>query len=89
MMDFWLFNCKKVSRLVSESMDRDIGTMHRLGLRFHLMMCRYCARYARQLRLIRKKIRSAVTEKDAPAHTLPEETKKRLQDLIKHHSDQD
>jgi hypothetical protein len=87
-MDFWLFNCKKVSRLVSDSMDRDLGTMHRLGIRFHLMMCRYCARYARQLRLIRNKIRSAVSEKDPPADTLSEETKKRLQKLIKDHIDQ-
>ena len=89
MMDFWLFNCKKVSRLVSESMDRDLGTVHRLGIRFHLMMCRYCARYAHQLRLIRKKIRGAVAEKDTVPHTLPEEKKKRLRDLIKHHINRD
>lgn len=87
-MDLWLFNCKKVSRLVSDSMDRDLGFWRRLGIRFHLMMCRYCFRYDRQLRMIRQRLRGGETE-DVAIQTLSEEQKKRLRELIRKHLDQD
>ena len=57
-MKHWMFNCKAVTQIVSESMDRALPIHHRVLIRMHLLMCKYCARFSRQLLLIRKICRS-------------------------------
>ncbi|MGD9330259.1 MAG: zf-HC2 domain-containing protein [Desulfobacterales bacterium] len=47
-------NCRDVSRLVSDSMDRSLPLSTRIKMRIHLGMCKYCARYAKQLHFLRK-----------------------------------
>lgn len=42
-------SCESVSRLVSESHDRPMSWGERMKIRLHLAMCRYCARFERQL----------------------------------------
>jgi predicted anti-sigma-YlaC factor YlaD len=58
MMKHWMFNCKAVTQIVSESMDRVPPIHHRVLIRMHLLMCKYCARFSRQLLLIREVCRS-------------------------------
>jgi hypothetical protein len=58
MMKHWMFNCKAVTQIVSESMDRDLPIHHRVLVRMHLLMCKYCARFRRQLLTIREVCRS-------------------------------
>ena len=58
MIKHWMFNCKAVSKIVSESMDRALPIHQRVLIRMHLMMCKYCARFKRQLLLIREVCRS-------------------------------
>ncbi len=53
-MRHWMFDCREISRLVSISMDHRLPLRKRAGLRLHLMMCRYCARYRRQLFFLRE-----------------------------------
>ena len=47
-----MLNCKEVSQLASESLDRKLTLKERIGLRFHLMMCKLCTRYVRQLKFM-------------------------------------
>jgi hypothetical protein len=56
-MKYWMFNCREVSRLVSESVDRKIPTHRRLGVKIHLLMCRFCSRYSKQIRLLGEIVR--------------------------------
>jgi hypothetical protein len=42
-MNHWMFRCKDVSQKVSLSMDMSLPLHHRLAIRVHLVMCRYCA----------------------------------------------
>jgi hypothetical protein len=44
--------CREVSRLVASGEIDRAGWLRRLELRLHLMMCRHCRNYARQVRLI-------------------------------------
>jgi hypothetical protein len=60
MIKHWMFNCKAVSQMVSESMDRVLPVHHRVLIWMHLMMCKYCARFKRQLLLIREICQSEV-----------------------------
>lgn len=52
-----MFNCKKVTRLLSESLDRNLSLYQRMGMRIHLMMCKFCSRYKEQLLFLRKTAR--------------------------------
>src|SRR5258707_495626 len=45
--------CKEVTLLQSDSMDRKLSLSERLGLRLHLVLCKWCRRYGKHLRLLR------------------------------------
>ena len=45
----YMLSCKDASRVVSQSLDRPISVRERLALGFHLMICKFCRRFARQL----------------------------------------
>lgn len=47
-----MLNCKEVSRLVSSDELATVGAVKRFRVRFHLLICRECRRYAEQLRII-------------------------------------
>lgn len=72
----WMFHCDKVSKYVSDSMDRDLSFWQKAGVRMHLVMCRHCARVTKQLHLIRRMSRSG--ENNCPQHQLDESVKKRI-----------
>ncbi|MBW2369067.1 MAG: hypothetical protein JRH15_14405, partial [Deltaproteobacteria bacterium] len=63
-MGHWMFECQEVSKLVSEAMDKKLSVTRRLGIRFHLMMCKLCSRYARQIQLIRTAARCMAKVED-------------------------
>ncbi len=48
-----MLSCKEVSLLLSRSCDQDLPWRTRLAIRLHLLYCRGCARFARQLRFLR------------------------------------
>jgi hypothetical protein len=88
-MGHWMFNCNEVSQRVSESMDRVLPFHQQMMIRFHLQMCKYCARFRDQLLLIRKAIRA---EEDSEKDLRPSESsfsepreriKQRLRDQLK------
>ncbi len=51
-----MLNCREVSQLASESLDRKLTLKERIGLRFHLMMCKLCTRYVQQLKFMHQAI---------------------------------
>ena len=53
-MSHWMFNCKEVSMMVSESMDRKFPLHRWILMTAHLFMCRYCNRFKKQLLVLRK-----------------------------------
>lgn len=80
-MKMWMFNCKDVSHLVSQSMDMELSFTKRMGIRFHLLMCKYCARFEQQLTRIRELIPSK--EKDqVPSLKMDDKAKKKLKKLL-------
>ena len=55
---------------MSESLERKLTIRERLGLRLHLLVCAWCARYLKQIKFTRWIIRaqrSRVTEELAPS----------------------
>jgi hypothetical protein len=73
-----MLSCKDVTQLLSESMDRSLPLGKRVGVRFHLLICRFCARYERQLLLIRETVRRLSATEEIPGETLSAEARERI-----------
>lgn len=73
-----MLSCKDVTRLISESMDHSLPLGKRVGMRLHLLICKFCARYERQLLLIRETVKRLVATEDEAGETLSEEAKERI-----------
>lgn len=87
-MRHWMFNCKKVSRLVSESLDRKLPLYQRMGIRIHLLICKFCRRFQQQLMLIREILRAeALYEDTEPYLSLPPEAQKRIKRFLRNNLD--
>ena len=84
-MKHWMFRCNDVSQKVSQSLDVTLPLHHRLAVRMHLMMCRYCARFRRQLIMLRI-IGRQMDDKpstDITTATLSNETKERIKKALR------
>lgn len=84
-MKHWMFSCRDVSRKLSQSMDEALPLSQRMAIRIHLMMCRYCSRFHRQLVLLRKMSRHM--DPDQPSgethDKLSAEAKTRIKDKLR------
>ena len=81
----WMFRCSDVSQKVSQSLDASLPFHHRMAVRMHLLMCRYCARFRRQLIMLRKMSRHVDSDPStqATAATLSNETKERIKKALR------
>jgi predicted anti-sigma-YlaC factor YlaD len=70
-------SCRKVSALASASLDRSLTFQERFILRAHLLFCRACNEYSRQIRTIDAFLRKRLKEPD----TFSEESGDRLSDV--------
>jgi hypothetical protein len=84
-MNLWMFRCQDVTQKVSQSMDASLPLMHRLAVRMHLMMCRYCARFHRQLTMLRQLSHTEGTYRtsDKTPENLSETTKRRIKEKLR------
>ena len=86
-MNYVMPDCKEVAELASFSMDETLPFNKRIGLKMHIMMCKFCHRNYNQLYLIRKligiKLRSDdAGETEADSH-LSEDSRQRISSLLK------
>ncbi len=51
-----MLSCKEATRIVSEGLDRELPFWRRMGLRLHVVMCRGCLRYTRQITALNRLI---------------------------------
>ena len=84
-MSHWMFNCKDVSKKVSESMDRTLPLHERMMITIHLWMCKYCNRFKNQLLILRISVQQVeLPEIDSHlALSLPQETSVRIKQALK------
>jgi hypothetical protein len=52
-----MLTCKGASELLSQGQDRRLGPGERLRLRLHLLICKGCSNFGRQLAILRTAIR--------------------------------
>jgi len=63
-------NRKAAARLQSEALDRRLGLRQRIGLRIHLLLCKWCRRYGKQIGFLR----SAAHREEEHEHILPRQS---------------
>ncbi|HEY7586869.1 MAG TPA: hypothetical protein VH866_10215 [Candidatus Deferrimicrobiaceae bacterium] len=84
-----MLSCKDVTQLISESMDRSLPMGKRIGVRIHLLICRFCARYRRQLLLIRDTVRQIITAEERPGapfgETLAPDARERIKASLRNY----
>ncbi len=81
-MKYWMFQCKEVSKKVSESLDTPLPVGQRVQVWIHLLMCKYCMRLYRQLRMLRRYCKlEEMPETDLDIKLSPQ-AKKRIKDAL-------
>jgi len=66
--------------MVSESLDHKLPLLQRIGIRAHLLMCRFCSRYRKQLLILREAmhLQEKYIEDTKPLMALPTEARERI-----------
>ncbi len=79
--------CEGMSRLASESLDRELTRSERAALRMHTFYCSACRRYLRQLKLISRALRglSGRLETDEPlgGPGLPDDIREKIKHSLR------
>lgn len=71
--------CRQVSRLQSEVLDRPLSLPKRFGLRLHLLFCKWCRRYGKQIRFLSRAAHDHPEQlTEATPHTLSPAARERL-----------
>jgi hypothetical protein len=72
-------DCREASRAQSEALDHRLPPVKRLGLWVHLLICKWCRRYGKQIRFLRD---SAQAHQDellrAGSHNLSNDVRERI-----------
>ena len=72
-------SCKEATRLQSAALDRQLTLRQRLGLRIHLVLCKWCRRYGKQITFLRSATqRCAQDDQHSPPQILSPEARARI-----------
>ena len=82
--------CDESTRLVSQSLDRELSLSERWAVRLHAMICRSCRRYRKQLALIREAWQRYSDPSDSSqcvSDTLSADAKRRVKQALAEQAD--
>ena len=82
-------NCKAATRLQSEALDHRLSFGQRLGLRVHLLLCKWCRRYGKQITFVQDAAHSHPDELTAAVpQRLSDQARARITQKLRAHKDQ-
>jgi predicted anti-sigma-YlaC factor YlaD len=77
-------SCDEVSRLTSKAMDEKLSLREKIGVRFHLMMCKWCRNFHKQMHLLREVIhKGSNNPPESKKSSLSPEAHQRMEEEIK------
>jgi len=83
LLETLLPTCRQVSRLQSDLLDQPLSLPKRFGLRLHLLICKWCRRYGKQIRFLRHAVHEHPDEvSQASPRTLSPEARERLKQSL-------
>ena len=77
-------SCKTAARLQSEALDHKLTWRQQLGLRIHLLLCKWCSRYGKQIAFVHNAVHSHSDEVTSaiPQH-LSDEARERIRKQLR------
>lgn len=78
--------CKEISKLVSESFDRELSLRERMAMQVHLMMCSLCRTYSHQVGQLRSILKGAA-KSAPPPEPLSDEARQRIKQALDSETD--
>ena len=57
-------SCKEAARLQSVALDRTLTPVERFGLRVHLLLCKWCRAYGKQIRFLHSAAKESAPDDD-------------------------
>jgi len=83
-------SCRDSTRLQSDALDRRLPIFRRLGLSLHLLICKWCRRYGRQIAFLRVASHKCAEGEDRiPSPTLSPEARERIKRALQANSGKD
>jgi Putative zinc-finger len=86
-----MLSCKDAAALVSESLDRRLPLGQRIALRMHLIFCRFCRRFSRQVLFLKEvagRVKKGKAGEESPvSDSLSAEAKEKIEQALKTHSE--
>ena len=77
-------NCKQSVRLQSAALDTKLSFRQRVGLGIHLAICKWCRRYGKQIRFLRRAAREHGNEEPVlPQGSLSSEAGQRIRERLR------
>ena len=72
-------SCRDVSRLQSNALDSPLPLSKRFGMRLHLLVCRWCRCYGRQINFLRGAVQARPDKlAESDPQSLPNDARERL-----------
>jgi len=75
-----MLNCEKASQLASRAMDEELSFRQNMALKLHLLLCRGCSNFTRQLNFLREASRHSGKRIE---FKLADEAKRRIAKVLK------
>jgi len=78
--------CQVMVPVMSESLERELGLVEQTKLRLHLLVCAWCERYLKQIKLLREAVgqREFTSAGDNPNHLkLTDEARQRISESLR------
>ena len=84
-MSGWMASCEDITKLLSQSMDRRLPLRKRMEIRVHVMMCRFCSRYRKQMIYLSNllQLHAAHKEEPDPTISLDSVARQRIKEALK------
>jgi hypothetical protein len=79
-----MFTCKQITELASKAQEEPLPFKQRFQFRLHLLMCKLCARYVKQLAFLRTSIKDL--DHHASCAHLCSESKHRIKETLEKQS---
>jgi hypothetical protein len=78
--------CQAMVPVMSESLERRLGLVEQIKLRLHLLVCAWCARYLKQVKLLRQAVSQCefpVADDNANLLQLSDEARQRIAESLR------
>ena len=70
-----MISCKKVTELISKSMDEPLSSQEQLALKVHLFVCEWCEQFRKQMKVVGTVLKGG---REAGAKSLSSEAKAKI-----------